>query len=429
MTKLPTYVFRRPNGSYRYKRNVPKALREVIAKETVYRQLGNSLAEMRRNLPMVHAEIEALFDAHRNTSDSERALQLVRERLGEWHAAVFKDRVVEPEWDVVDDFRELAMALVGRVPGGVARQIGSAQMQPEPMTLKRALEEYLGYKTQEGVDNRSLSTRVKRIEKDLIQVLGKNRFAWTPLKDITRKDANAYRDYLLGTMAPNSVDRILGIVKAAINHALLEHDLDHKNVFAGIKIKGSGASKADRLPISEVQLAEALPNFLNDSTAAALFVTLRDTGCRLAEVSGLLVGDINLEAQTLTIASNAKRSLKTSSSERSLPLSAEAIEHLEAHIAGKDPQEPVFARYARPRGNDSASAMLMKRLRKSITDKKVTIHSLRHRMKDRLRNTGCPEAISMAILGHSSNTVAANYGSGYALEVMREHMQKAWAIG
>ena len=64
-----------------------------------------------------------------------------------------------------------------------------------------------------------------------------------------------------------------------------------------------------------------------------------------------------------------------------------------------------------------------------ITDKKLTMHSLRHRMKDKLSNTGCPEAISLAILGHSTNTVAANYGSGYALEVMREHMEKVWGKG
>jgi hypothetical protein len=70
--------------------------------------------------------------------------------------------------------------------------------------------------------------------------------------------------------------------------------------------------------------------------------------------------------------------------------------------------------------------MLMKRLRAVITDKKLTIHSLCHRMKDKLRNTGCPEDVSLAILGHSSNTVAANYGSGYALEVMREHLEKVW---
>ena len=32
----------------------------------------------------------------------------------------------------------------------------------------------------------------------------------------------------------------------------------------------------------------------------------------------------------------------------------------------------------------------------------------------------------MAILGHSTNTVAANYGSGYELEVMREHLERVW---
>ena len=87
---------------------------------------------------------------------------------------------------------------------------------------------------------------------------------------------------------------------------------------------------------------------------------------------------------------------------------------------------PHLPAYAQPRGSDNASAMLMKRLRTVITDKKLTMHSLRHRMKDKLRNTGGPEAISLAILGLSTNTVAANYGSGYALEVMREHMEKVW---
>jgi len=34
----------------------------------------------------------------------------------------------------------------------------------------------------------------------------------------------------------------------------------------------------------------------------------------------------------------------------------------------------------------------------------------------------------MAILGHGSNTIATNYGSGYAIKVMREHMEKAWTL-
>jgi len=362
----------------------------------------------------------------RHTPDSQRALQVVKERLGEWHASVFQEGVVEPEWDVTDDFRELAMALKGQVPTEVVRQIGASQMQPEPMTLKTVLEEYREFKAKAGEDNRSLKSRVSRISKDLIQVLGKNRFEWTPLENITRKDANAYRDYLLGQIAPNSVVRTLSIVKAAINTAINEHDLDCKNVFAGIRVKGSGASKTDRLPITEVQLEGTAQDFLNDPLAAVLFVTLRDTGCRVAEVTGLLVRDIDLEQQTLTIKSNGHRSLKTATSERTIPISNETAQHLAKFCVNKTPSEPLFTKYARPRGNDSASAMLMKRLRKTVSDSKVTIHSLRHRMKDRLRNTGCPEAISRAILGHSENSVAANYGSGYAIEVMREHMERAW---
>ena len=85
MPKLPMYVFKRANGSYRYKRNVPKDLREVIAKATVYLQLGNTYGEAMRNLPKVHAEIEALFDVERHTPDSQRALQVIKERLGAWY--------------------------------------------------------------------------------------------------------------------------------------------------------------------------------------------------------------------------------------------------------------------------------------------------------------------------------------------------------
>ncbi|MDO7655243.1 MAG: integrase, partial [Paracoccaceae bacterium] len=94
--------------------------------------------------------------------------------------------------------------------------------------------------------------------------------------------------------------------------------------------------------------------------------------------------------------------------------------------AEKDDDAFIFPRYAKLRGRDAASAMLMKRFRKVITDTKLVIHSLRHRMKDKLRNTGCPESISMAIMGHSTNSIASNYGSGYALDVMRGHMERVW---
>ena len=71
--------------------------------------------------------------------------------------------------------------------------------------------------------------------------------------------------------------------------------------------------------------------------------------------------------------------------------------------------------------------MLMKRLRTLVDDPKVTIHSIRHRMKDKLRNSDCPESLSKEILGHAQGSIAANYGAGYSLDVMRKALEKAWA--
>lgn len=165
MRKLPKYVFRRANGSYRYKRNVPKELRAVIPKATVYRQLGASYDEAIRALPLVHAEIEALFDRERRTPDSERADQIVRERLSAWQADAFKEGAVDPEWDVYDDFQDLAEDLKGvnGVTKGALKQIKFASQIPEPLTLDRILDVYLEFKSDDAGETRSLATRIARL--------------------------------------------------------------------------------------------------------------------------------------------------------------------------------------------------------------------------------------------------------------------------
>jgi integrase len=211
-----------------------------------------------------------------------------------------------------------------------------------------------------------------------------------------------------------------------MNHVIIENDLEQRNVFQGIKVKGAGASKDDRLPMSDNHVATLMTEYASNPTAYALFVILCDTGARLAEITGLEAKDVDLEKSILHIQPNDRRGLKTKTSARSIPLSQRATECLRQHKAGLSDADPLFPKYARPRGSDAASAMMMKRLRRQISDKKITMHSLRHRMKDKLRNTGCPEAISLAILGHSTNTVASNYGSGYALDIMREHMERLW---
>ena len=426
MPKLPAYVFRRANGSYRYKRNVPKKLVGLIGKATLYRQLGESYAEAMRNLPKVHSEIEKLFRDEAHMPSSERALAIIRGALGsEVAEQVLAGQVVEYSQE---DYalNELAREIAGKLSEDIVTQIYTGRLKQPALTLQKALGEYQAYKTEDSGESRELELRVARALKDLGAAIGTQRVAQTPLNEITRADANALRDYLLERMKPSSVHRYITVVRAAVNYVVTEHSLNIPNVFNGLRIKGASASIDDRLPISDQDLAMARPNFDDDAVAHALFITLTDTGARLSEITGLVVQDVDLQERSITIRPNGVRTLKTKGSQRILPLSQSALEALQEHRRGKGDTQPMFPDYARPRGRDAASAMLMKRLRRSIADKKLTMHSLRHRMKDKLRNTGCPEAISLAILGHSTNTVAANYGSGYALEVMREHMERVW---
>lgn len=426
--KLPRYVFRRANGSFRYKRNVPKELRLIFGKDTLYRQLGNTYAEAMKEFPYVHAKIEALFDLERKKTDRERALEIVRTNLGDEAADLMLARSV-PEYSPLDyELNELAYKLAGTVPQGVLEQVYKGELQDEPVTLASAFRDYLAYKSDgEGTD-RDLISRVGRLQAEMKRIYGRVKFEEVPLQEITRTDATELRDVLLGKMAPNSVLRTLNTVKAAINHTIVEKSLTIPNVFAKLRIKGAGAGRTDRLPISNEHIKELLGSTKHQYIPQLLLILLTDTGARLGEIVGLEVQDVDLEKRALHIRPNELRGLKTKTSIRTVPLSERCTERLEDTLSGLPNTAPIFEKYARPRGSDAASAMLMKHLRKVVTDPKVTIHSLRHRLKDELRNTGCPESLSREILGHAQPGVAANYGSGYALEVMREHMSKVWEV-
>ena len=426
--KLPRYVFRRANGSFRYKRNVPLHLRALIGKATLYRQLGDSYKEAMQNLPLVHARIEALLEGEKEKSARERSIEIIRGALGDEVADMVLANAVPEYSEIEDALNELGKALhKQKLPSEIVEQVYSGKLRQEVITLETVLKDYVAYKSDTPKAEKEITQRVERLRKDMQHIYGKQKLRYVSLSDISRQDANDLRDHLLSRVSANSAVRMLGVVRTAINHAIVEHSLNIPNVFTNLRIKGAGASKLDRLPLSDTQVVHLETAYSNDTTAWALFVCLRDTGCRVSEIAGLRVKDCDTDKECLIISPTPWRTLKTNNSQRSVPLSPEAIKALEEVSQGKDPEAPLFPQYAKERGGDNCSAMLMKRLRTIITDKKLTMHSLRHRMKDKLRNTGCPEAISMAILGHGSNTVAANYGSGYALDVMREHMEKVWA--
>jgi hypothetical protein len=110
---------------------------------------------------------------------------------------------------------------------------------------------------------------------------------------------------------------------------------------------------------------------------------------------------------------------KTQQSLRRVPLPAAVLPYLPAKIKGSlfksDQRDPP----------DAASKSLNRFLDDiGITDRRKVVHSLRHRAQDRLRASGCPEDVRWAILGHKEETVAAGYGEGFPVPMLRKWIDK-----
>ncbi|MDA9979823.1 tyrosine-type recombinase/integrase, partial [Yoonia sp.] len=166
-----------------------------------------------------------------------------------------------------------------------------------------------------------------------------------------RDDARALLLHL--TNAGNktaTIRRRLVTINAIMNYAYYELEIDKRNPFARMHIVGEGQDKLKRGTFTSDQLADGYRQALaSHSGVSILFPILGETGCRLAEVVGLKINDVDLQERVVHIRPNAKRRLKTSGSERSLPLTDVAQRALNKALATSD-SEWIFPRYIKEDG-------------------------------------------------------------------------------
>ena len=154
-----------------------------------------------------------------------------------------------------------------------------------------------------------------------------------------------------------------------------------------------------------------------------------DTGMRVKECCGLMVTDINLDAETphLKLYKNNVRDLKTKSSKRLVPLVGLSLSAMQAAIANTS-NEYIFPRYVSEKDklvkNDTASAACNKRLTSLLGKGAPTSHSFRHTMQTRLRNVECPKDVRDE-LGGWAKDISDNYGSPADLKLKAKYMTAA----
>jgi len=149
---------------------------------------------------------------------------------------------------------------------------------------------------------------------------------------------------------------------------------------------------------------------------------------RLAEAAGLRQDDFDLTGKipVVHVRPHSWRSLKTESSQRTLPLVGHSLWAAQRIVSITNSDGFAFPRYNKGKvtNSNSASAIINKWLRPYIGEDS-TLHSFRHSMRDRLRAVECPSDVVDQIGGWTTGGIGQSYGNGYPIEVLERWLREA----
>ena len=288
--------------------------------------------------------------------------------------------------------------------------------------LEKALSIYLDLK---GTGRpKSFEAAATRTFGYVVQVAGNK-----SLDQYTRSDALRFRDWLVDKgLTRSSVTRNFSYIKAIFNFAASEYALEVVNPFSGVYHDRSvGVMKRQPILLPALRRVQSQCRMMDDDLRW-LIALISDTGMRLAEGAGLLKQDLilNTEIPYVRIQKHPWRNLKTTASQRDVPLVGSSLWAAQRLMEADNDSIYAFPRYNRTdvTAANSASAALNKWLRSYIPEG-CSLHSFRHSMRDRLRAVQCPADIADQIGGWATDGVGQGYGSGYPLNVLHEWTAKA----
>ena len=286
--------------------------------------------------------------------------------------------------------------------------------KPRSLVLSEIADEYVALK---GIDPRPPRIALRAF----ISLAGDR-----DVGEYIREDAKLFIRHLeMSSNKTATIRKRINSLSAILNYAYAELDLDKRNPFSKLFIKGEGEDSHKRGTFTKEQLEAGYDKALKSgSTVKLLMPLLGETGCRLSEIVGLRIEDIDMENELIYIRPNAARRLKTRGSERILPLIGYArLAMLQANSqANEEWLYPRCMKTGKCNAN-SASASINKWLKRDFDG--LTAHCLRHTMRDRLRAVECPIDMIDQIGGwRSVATIGVGYGKGYGLDKIRVIMAK-----
>jgi integrase len=372
---------------------VPKEVSAIITKREFKRKLGESEREALAAYPRYHAEVEKeiaeakLGRVRSEVASSAKATEReayaeALRRRADLVAAGASDRDLALTADSIAeayphgyDYEPEGVPPVERHTINLLR-LGPDRYRAPVATLGDARKLYL--KEHVRADDPTTDSRVvgfvNRVVDAAIAVIGRD----PELPSITREDARKIRDEMLDRVkvtgrgvgekvSASTVGRELSILSAVVNYGIRELGLPDSttNPFHGLPVarvaKGRGqkpGEKRDPLPPEVLKAARQRVLAACNPALQLVWRILEGTGCRLAEVTGLTVDDVDASGPfpNIRVTWNENRRLKTETSRRHVPLVGDALEAAKEALKLAEGCTMLFPDYGRVRGSDTASA-------------------------------------------------------------------------
>ena len=202
-----------------------------------------------------------------------------------------------------------------------------------------------------------------------------------------------------------TANRILTVLKAALNHAYKESRVASKGAWEKVTaFREVDVPKVSYLSVEECKrLIDVCPADFRALVRAALY-----TGCRYGELTALRVDSFNPNAATLHI----ERS--KSGKGRYIPLTEEGAAFFASVTQGKPDKATMFSHTDGPRRDDAwESSQQRYWMELACADAKIapaiSFHILRHTYASQLAMNGTPMPVIAALLGHADTRMTERH--------------------
>lgn len=364
------------------------------------------------------------------------------------------DDVIRADGTAYLDFRQ-ASEKVKAWAGGAHREsagLDSAPTSRAPYTLADAMADYLASYRRRG--GKGLVQTQHAANAHILPALGNARLERLTPQRITRwRDALADAAPRVRTSAKATAkqaapavraidpadpeaarrrrataNRVLTILKAALNHAHTAGRVPNADAWASVKpFKEADAPTVRHLTDAEAtRLVNACPEDFRAMVTAALL-----TGMRYGELTALRAGAFNPDAGTVTVAASK------SGKPRHVVLTDEGRDFFAQRAAGKDSRAHVFTRHLVQQATKDSHAVTERAAwgkshqHRAMQDActaaniapAVSFHILRHTYASRLAMLGAPLPVIAAQLGHEGTRMTerhyAHLAPSYVADTVR----------